>query len=106
MIYSLGDKKLNKDNLDFWVAPNAVIIGDVALKRNASVWFGAVLRGDNDPIILGENSNIQDLIDQLGFTNKRIAIEINEAIIPKSKHQSHPLKNHDRVEVINAVGGG
>ena len=60
MIYSLGDKQLNKDNLDFWVAPNAVIIGDVSLKRNASVWFGAVLRGDNDPIILGENSNIQD----------------------------------------------
>ena len=60
MIYSLGDKQLNKDNLDFWVAPNAVVIGDVSLKKNVSVWFGAVLRGDNDPIILGENSNIQD----------------------------------------------
>ena len=60
MIYSLGDKQLNKDNLDFWVAPNAVVIGDVTLKKNASVWFGSVLRGDNDPIILGENSNIQD----------------------------------------------
>jgi carbonic anhydrase/acetyltransferase-like protein (isoleucine patch superfamily) len=60
MIYSLGDKQLNKDNLDFWIAPNAVVIGDVSLKKNASVWFGAVLRGDNDPIILGENSNIQD----------------------------------------------
>ena len=60
MIYSLGDKQLNRDNLDFWVAPNAVVIGDVSLKKNASVWFGSVLRGDNDPIILGENSNIQD----------------------------------------------
>ena len=60
MIYSLGDKQLNKDNLDFWVAPNAVVIGDVSLRKNASVWFGSVLRGDNDPIILGENSNIQD----------------------------------------------
>ena len=60
MIYTLGDKQLNKDNLDFWVAPNAVVIGDVSLKKNASVWFGSVLRGDNDPIILGENSNIQD----------------------------------------------
>ena len=46
--------------MDFWVAPNAVVIGDVSLKKNASVWFGSVLRGDNDPIILGENSNIQD----------------------------------------------
>ena len=60
MIYSLGDKQLNRDNLDFWVAPNAVVIGDVSLKKKASVWFGSVLRGDNDPIILGENSNIQD----------------------------------------------
>lgn len=43
-----------------WVAPTAVLIGKVRLKRNASVWFGAVLRGDNDWIELGEGSNIQD----------------------------------------------
>ena len=61
---------------------------------------------NGEEILLSEDSNIQDLINQLGFTNKRIAIEINEAIIPKSKYQSHSLKNHDRVEVINAVGGG
>ena len=60
MIYSLGDKKINPDNADFWVAPSASVIGDITLKKNASVWFGAVLRGDNDPIIVGENSNIQD----------------------------------------------
>ena len=34
MIYSLGDKQLNRDNLDFWVAPNAAIIGNVTLKKN------------------------------------------------------------------------
>lgn len=45
----------------YWVAPNAVLIGRVRLLRNASVWFGAVLRGDNDWITIGENSNIQDL---------------------------------------------
>ena len=55
---------------------------------------------------LPEDSNIQDLVAELGFTNKRIAIEVNEAIIPKSKHQSYLLKGLDRVEVINAVGGG
>ena len=55
MIYSLGDKKINRDNADFWVAPSASVIGDITLKKNASVWFGAVLRGDNDPIIVGEN---------------------------------------------------
>ncbi|MGH6872684.1 MAG: gamma carbonic anhydrase family protein [Rhizomicrobium sp.] len=45
---------------EWWVAPNATLIGRVRLARNASVWFGAVLRGDNDWIELGENSNIQD----------------------------------------------
>jgi len=60
MIYSLGDKKLKESNADFWVAPNAAVIGNVELKRNSSVWFNATLRGDNDPIVIGENSNIQD----------------------------------------------
>jgi carbonic anhydrase/acetyltransferase-like protein (isoleucine patch superfamily) len=45
---------------DYWIAPNAVLIGKVRLKKNASVWWGAVLRGDNEWITVGENSNIQD----------------------------------------------
>ena len=61
---------------------------------------------NGEEISLPEDSNIQDLIGQLGYKNKRIAIEINEAIIPKSEHQSHLLESLDRVEVINAVGGG
>ena len=60
MIYSLGDKKLKESSVDFWVAPNAAVIGDVELRKNSSVWFNATLRGDNDPIVIGENSNIQD----------------------------------------------
>ena len=43
-----------------WIAPGAVVLGRVRLERGASVWFGAVLRGDNDPIVVGENSNVQD----------------------------------------------
>jgi carbonic anhydrase/acetyltransferase-like protein (isoleucine patch superfamily) len=43
-----------------WIAPNASVIGRVTLARNASVWFGAVIRGDNDVIAIGENSNVQD----------------------------------------------
>ena len=46
---------------EYWIAPGATVLGNVVMKRNASVWFGAVLRGDNDPITIGENSNIQDL---------------------------------------------
>jgi len=45
---------------EYWIAPNATVLGKVILKKNASVWFGAVLRGDNDPITIGENSNVQD----------------------------------------------
>ena len=60
MIYNLDDKKLVTSNDDFLVAPNAAVIGSIILKKNASIWFGATLRGDNDPITIGENSNIQD----------------------------------------------
>ena len=44
-----------------WVADSADVMGNVTLADNASVWFGAVLRGDNEPIKIGVNSNIQDL---------------------------------------------
>ena len=43
-----------------WAAPSADLIGDVRLGARASVWFGAVIRADNTPIIVGEDSNIQD----------------------------------------------
>jgi len=43
-----------------WVAPGAHVIGDVILEDDSSVWFGAVLRGDNEPITLGRGSNIQE----------------------------------------------
>jgi carbonic anhydrase/acetyltransferase-like protein (isoleucine patch superfamily) len=61
MIYALGDADLEvEDETAFWVAPTAVVIGRVILKKNASIWWGAVVRGDNDPITIGENSNVQD----------------------------------------------
>ena len=43
-----------------WAAPSADLIGDVQLGARASVWFGAVIRADNTPILIGEDSNIQD----------------------------------------------
>ena len=59
MIYSLGTAvpQLLGNN---YVAPNATIIGNVVLGRNANVWWNVVIRGDNDRITLGENVNIQD----------------------------------------------
>ena len=60
-VYNLGDvgPSLPPEG-EYWIAPSAVVLGNVTLKQNASVWFGAILRGDNDPIVVGENSNVQD----------------------------------------------
>lgn len=58
-LYSLG---LASPQLDesAWVAPSADLIGDVRLGAHASVWFGAVIRADNTPILIGDESNFQD----------------------------------------------
>jgi carbonic anhydrase/acetyltransferase-like protein (isoleucine patch superfamily) len=58
-LYALGDLEPQLGE-DAWVAPSADLIGDVRLGARASVWFGAILRGDNTPLILGEESNFQD----------------------------------------------
>ncbi|EWY42065.1 hypothetical protein N825_19300 [Skermanella stibiiresistens SB22] len=60
MKYALGDVRVQTEGDDWWIAPNAVVIGNVTMRRNASVWWNAVIRGDNEPIEIGENSNIQD----------------------------------------------
>jgi carbonic anhydrase/acetyltransferase-like protein (isoleucine patch superfamily) len=59
MKYRLGDSRV-ETHPQSWVAPNAVLIGKVKLEAGASVWFNAVLRGDNELIHIGENSNVQD----------------------------------------------
>ena len=59
MFYNLKDKK-TKNLGENWVAPNAVIIGDVTLEKNTSIWFNATLRGDIENIHIGEGSNVQD----------------------------------------------
>lgn len=59
MIHSLGERKVVTRG-DYWVAPNATVVGSVILEHNASVWFDAVIRGDNDLITIGEGSNVQD----------------------------------------------
>jgi len=59
MIYQI-DKHRPKFNDTNFIAPNATVIGRVVLEKNTSVWFNVVIRGDNDPIVIGKNSNIQD----------------------------------------------
>lgn len=60
-LYTLGDLRPTlPENGDFWVAPDANVIGDVRLGRGTSVWFGATLRGDTEAIIVGDGTNIQE----------------------------------------------
>jgi carbonic anhydrase/acetyltransferase-like protein (isoleucine patch superfamily) len=54
------DRKAPKIEDNVFIAPTAVIVGDVEIKAGASIWFGVVLRGDLDPIRIGRNANIQD----------------------------------------------
>ena len=59
--YALGSENVQTpEKGQYWIAPNACVIGKVRLELNASIWFGAVLRGDNELIHIGEGSNIQD----------------------------------------------
>ena len=60
-VYVLGDARPEFPEAgEYWIAPGASIIGKVRLRRYASVWFGAVLRGDNEWIEIGEGANVQD----------------------------------------------
>lgn len=60
MKYALGESRVTTATEDYWIAPTAVLIGKVHLEKDASVWWNAVLRGDNELITVGEGSNIQD----------------------------------------------
>ena len=60
MKYALGEHKVTTAEDDYWIAPNASVIGKVTLEAGANIWFGAVLRGDNDPIVIGSGSNVQE----------------------------------------------
>ncbi len=60
MIYSFGDREVQILGEDFFIADNATVIGSVVIHNNVSIWFNAVIRGDNDVITIGEGTNIQD----------------------------------------------
>ncbi|SFG08889.1 Carbonic anhydrase or acetyltransferase, isoleucine patch superfamily [Palleronia marisminoris] len=69
MIYDLGGNTPMLEN-GVWVAPDANVIGKIILRAKASIWFGATLRGDNEEIVVGEGSNIQEncvLHTDMGF---------------------------------------
>jgi carbonic anhydrase/acetyltransferase-like protein (isoleucine patch superfamily) len=59
MKYSLEERHVVCKG-DYWIAPSAVVIGSVVLEPNASIWFGCTVRGDDETITIGENSQVQD----------------------------------------------
>jgi carbonic anhydrase/acetyltransferase-like protein (isoleucine patch superfamily) len=59
-IFSVNDRTPEFRGEHWFVADNATVVGSVILENNASVWFNSVVRGDNDVITIGENSNVQD----------------------------------------------
>lgn len=77
MIYQIGELKPVLDG-DVFVAESADLIGDVILRRNASVWFNSVIRADNDTIEVGKGSNIQD--GSVIHTDPGLPVHIGEGV--------------------------
>jgi len=61
---------------------------------------------NGDPVQLPEGASIADLIQQMALTGKRLAVEVNEDIVPRSRHPEFILSEGDRVEIVQAIGGG
>lgn len=76
-VYKLGDLSPQLDPQS-WIAPNAVVIGQVQMAKNSSVWWNCTIRGDTDMITIGENSNVQD--NSVIHTNRGIKVVIGKNV--------------------------
>ncbi|PDQ17151.1 gamma carbonic anhydrase family protein [Mesorhizobium sanjuanii] len=60
-LYAIDGKTPGFEDADSnWIAPDATLIGDIRVGRNAGFWFGVVIRGDNEPIVIGADTNVQE----------------------------------------------
>lgn len=60
-IYALGEHRPElPEGDDFWIAPDANVVGQVIIELGVSIWFGSTLRGDTEPLIIGAGSNVQE----------------------------------------------
>lgn len=76
-VYQYGER-IPSVHESVFIAPNASVIGSVVLAENVSVWFGATIRGDNDSITLGKNSNVQE--GAVLHTDPGIALTVGENV--------------------------
>ena len=101
MIYSLEDRQPEIDDSCF-VAESADLIGSVVMHENASVWFNCVLRADNEPIVVGKNSNVQD--GSVLHVDPHFPIEIGDNVTVGHKVMLHGCTIGDGSLIgINAV---
>ena len=61
---------------------------------------------NGEPATVPDNSSVADLLTSLELANKRVAVEINGHIVPRSQHATRQIDQDDRIEVVVAVGGG
>ncbi|MEO6432917.1 MAG: gamma carbonic anhydrase family protein [Sphingomicrobium sp.] len=93
-LYAL-DNHLPELGSDAWAAPSADLIGDVRLGARASVWFGAILRGDNTPLILGDDTNFQD--GAIGHSDADFPLLIGARVTVGHQAILHGCSIHDDV---------
>jgi sulfur carrier protein len=61
---------------------------------------------NGEPCALSNERTVADLLANHGYQNKRVAVEINRQIVPRSEHASRLLNDGDRIEIVHAIGGG
>ena len=59
-LYAIGDRTVHLIGQRHYVAPDATLVGDIALHNDASIWFRVVIRAENDRVVIGEETNVQD----------------------------------------------
>jgi carbonic anhydrase/acetyltransferase-like protein (isoleucine patch superfamily) len=102
LIYALGDKKIQIVGDDYFIADNATVIGYVIIHNDVSIWFNAVIRGDNDTITIGEGTNIQD--GAVIHTDEGIPLNIGKGITVGHQAMLHGCTIGDNSLIgINAV---
>lgn len=63
-----------------------------------------IVNGENRTV--SDGSTAQDLISEMELTGKRIAVEVNQEILPRSQLENYALKANDKIEIVHAIGGG
>ena len=61
---------------------------------------------NGEPHAIAGGATVASLIEELALTGKRLAVEVNEEVVPRGRHAEHVLESGDRVEIVHAIGGG